>query len=93
MIAVGGQGIHSSSPPRGIRSFPTWPESRFLAATSTATTRPIFGRVNYRMTYCDVLADSGNLHIFIPHLWRQALEVRMREEDLLRLPTKSKLFG
>ena len=71
----------------------TWTEPRFLAVTSTTTTRPIFGRVNYCMTYCDVLADSGNLHIFIPHLWRQVLEVRMREKDLMRLPTKSKLFG
>jgi hypothetical protein len=71
----------------------TWTEPRFLAVTSTVTTRPLFGRVNYCMTYCDVLADAGNLHIFIPHLWRQVLEVRMREKDLMRLPTKSKLFG
>ena len=71
----------------------TWTEPRFFALTSTVTTRPIFGHVVYCMTYCDVLADSGNLHIFIPHLWRQVLEVRMKENDLMRLPTKSQLFG
>jgi hypothetical protein len=43
------------------------------------------------MAYCDVLAVLGNLHIFIPHLWRQVLEVRMREKDLMRLPTRSSL--
>ncbi len=71
----------------------SWTEPRFLAVTSTRTTRPIFGTEWYCLTYCDVLADAGNLHIFIPHLWRQVLEVRMKEQDLLRLPTRAELFG
>ena len=70
----------------------SWSEPRFLAVTSTVTTRPIFGLVQYCMTYCDVLADQGHLHIFIPHLWRQVLQVRLREEDLKRLPTRAQLF-
>jgi predicted neuraminidase len=71
----------------------SWDQPRFLAVTSTTTTRHFAGTEQYCMTYCDVLADHGQLHIFIPHLWRQILEVRMSEKDLMRLPTKSKLFG
>jgi hypothetical protein len=71
----------------------SWDEPRFLAVTSTATSRHFAGTEQYCMTYCDVLADHGQLHIFIPHLWRQILEVRMSERDLLRLPTKAQLFG
>lgn len=68
----------------------SWTEPRFLAVTSTKTTR-LFYSEQYCLTYCDVLADHGQLHIFIPHLWRQVLHVRMREEDLQRLPARSDL--
>jgi hypothetical protein len=71
----------------------SWDEPRFLAVTSAMTSRLLFGTEQYCMTYCDVLADHGQLHIFIPHLWRQVLEARMSEKDLLRLPTKAQLFG
>lgn len=71
----------------------TWSEPRFLAVTSTTLTRPLFGNEQYVLTYSDTLADRGQLHIFIPHLWRQVLHVRMSERDLLKLPTKRDLFG
>lgn len=71
----------------------SWTEPRFLASTSTATTRPIFGSIQYCMTYCDILADHGIVNIFIPHLWRQVLQIRIPERDLLKLPTKADLFG
>ncbi len=66
----------------------TWTEPRFLAVTSTRTTRLFYGQ-QYCMTYCDVLADAGQLHIFIPHLWRQVLHLRLSEKDLQRLPAKA----
>lgn len=69
----------------------TWSEPRFLAATSRQTTRPFFSVTIRSLTYCDVLADQGRLHIFIPHLWRQVLHVRMSEQDLDRLPTRAEL--
>ena len=70
----------------------TWGEPRLLAVTSTTTSRPLFGNEQYVLTYSDVLADQGQLHIFIPHLWRQVLHVRMSEKDVLKLPTKRDLF-
>jgi len=70
----------------------TWSEPRFLAATSTTLTRPLFGTEQYVLTYSDTLADKGQLHIFIPHLWRQVLHVRMSEKDLMKLPTSRELF-
>lgn len=69
----------------------TWSAPRFLAVTSRQTSRPFFSRSMYGLTYCDVLADQGRLHIFIPHLWRQVLHVRLSEKDLDRLPTRSDL--
>lgn len=71
----------------------TWTEPRFFMSTATTTTRLLFGQEQYCITYCDVLADDGMLNIFLPHLWRQVLHVRMSESDLTRLPTKRDLFG
>jgi hypothetical protein len=71
----------------------TWTEPRFLMSTATTISRLLFGSQQYCITYCDVLADNGMLNIFLPHLWRQVLQVRMREQDLDRLPTRRDLFG
>jgi hypothetical protein len=70
-----------------------WTVPRFLMSTATTISRPLFGGEQSCLTYCDVLADNGMVHIFLPHLWRQVLQVTMREEDLRRLPTKRDLFG
>jgi Neuraminidase (sialidase) len=71
----------------------TWTEPRFFMSTATTITRLLFGSEQYCLTYCDVLADDGMLNIFLPHLWRQILQVRMKETDLSKLPTKKDLFG
>jgi Neuraminidase (sialidase) len=71
----------------------TWTEPRFFMSTSTTTTRHLFGSEQYCITYCDLLADDGTLNIFLPHLWRQVLQVRMKETELVKLPTKKDLFG
>ena len=54
--------------------------------TATESTRKLFGRTFVNLTYSDTLAVDGQLHIFVPHLWRQVLHVRMKESDLERLP-------
>ena len=71
----------------------TWTEPRFFMSTATTITRQLFGSEQYCITYCDLLADDGTLNIFLPHLWRQILQVRMKETDLGKLPTKRDLFG
>jgi hypothetical protein len=71
----------------------TWTEPRFFMSTATTTTRLLFGHEQYCLTYCDLLANDGMLNIFLPHLWRQVLQVRMPESELSRLPTKHDLFG
>jgi Neuraminidase (sialidase) len=70
----------------------TWTEPRFLMSTATTITRKLFGSEQYCITYCDVLAEDGTLNIFLPHLWRQVLQVRMQEADLGKLSTKRELF-
>jgi hypothetical protein len=37
--------------------------------------------------------DGDTLNIFIPHLWRQAVHVRIKEADLLKLPTKAEILA
>jgi hypothetical protein len=71
----------------------TWTEPRFLMSTATTTTRLLFGSEQYCLTYCDVLSNDGTLNIFLPHLWRQVLQVRMKETELSKLPSKKDLFG
>ncbi len=68
----------------------TWSEPRFLMVTSTTTSRLLFGRTHFNLTYSDALAmPNGDLHIFVPHLWRQVLQLTLRETDLQKLPTRA----
>ena len=68
----------------------TWSEPRFLMVTSTTTTRLLFGRTHFNLTYSDAIAmPNGDLHIFVPHLWRQVLQLTLRETDLQKLPTQA----
>jgi hypothetical protein len=39
----------------------------------------------------DCLVDGGDLHLFIPQRWRQVLHVRLKEDDLPRLPVRQDL--
>lgn len=71
----------------------TWTEPRFLMCSATQTTRKLAGNIFSSLTYCDLIAEDGVLHIFLPHLFRQVLHVRIQESDLQRLPTRRELFG
>jgi acetyl esterase/lipase len=44
-----------------------------------------------QISYVDLLADKGNLHLFVPYGWKQTLHVRFNERDLARMPTKAAL--
>lgn len=71
----------------------TWTEPRFFMSSATQTTRKLAGNIFSSLTYCDLIAEDGVLNIFLPHLFRQVLHVRMKESDLQRLPTRRDLFG
>ena len=68
----------------------TWSEPRFAFANALA---PSFSNAwrNYNCSYLDAFADGGTLHIFCPHRWQQALHLRLRAEDLGKLPTRVEL--
>jgi hypothetical protein len=63
----------------------TWSAPRFVSANALA---PSFNNAwrNYNCSYCDVILDAGNLHIFMPHRWERCLHLTLREADLQRLP-------
>jgi BNR repeat-like domain len=69
----------------------TWTEPRFLMVTSTCTTQGMWGNKMALNSYADILADRGMLHIFVPHNWRQVLQIRLPESDIDRLPTASEI--
>jgi Neuraminidase (sialidase) len=71
----------------------TWTEPRFLMSSATATSRKLAGNLVSSLTYCDLIAEDGVLNIFLPHLWRQVLQVRMKESELEKLPTRRDLYG
>ena len=66
----------------------TWSEPRFLLANSGEPARLTgWSGSSPMVSYCDVLVDAGELHLFIDHQVRQVLHVRLRETDLKELPT------
>ena len=62
----------------------TWSEPRFLMASVNENRKE-------QISYVDLLADDGHLHLFVPYGWKQTLYVQLRESDLLKLPTKAEL--
>jgi hypothetical protein len=68
-----------------------WTEPRFLMVTSTYTTQGMWGNKMALNSYADTLADNGMLHIFVPHNWRQVLQIRLPEAELERLPVAAEL--
>jgi hypothetical protein len=68
----------------------TWSEPRFLLVNALAAAEGDGWR-DYQCSYLDMFADDGEMHIFMPHRWRRALHLSMRESDLDDLPTSSEL--
>lgn len=68
----------------------TWSEPRFLLVNAFAPTLGSSWR-NYQCSYIDMVADGNNLHIFMPHRWRQAIHLTLEASDLEKLPTRADL--
>ena len=70
----------------------TWEEPRFVIANADATPRPIWGEEQeFCVSYVDLLVDGDDLHLFVPHRFRQLLHLRFTEKDLRSLPTRKDL--
>ncbi|MCL2741874.1 MAG: glycoside hydrolase [Oscillospiraceae bacterium] len=70
----------------------TWGEPVFVycnAVRHDAEASPFF---NNQCSYNDLFMDGDTLNVFVPHLWRQALHLRIKESDLLRLPTRAEII-
>ena len=70
----------------------TWSEPRFVLANS-AGGGTIGDYLNWSVSYSDVLADRGVVHLFFSHQFRQVLHVCFEEKMLSRLPTRADLPG
>lgn len=68
----------------------TWSEPRFVFANALAETLASDFR-NYQCSYIDVFADGEDLHLFVPHRWRQVLHLQSKESALDRFPTREEL--
>lgn len=68
----------------------TWSEPRFLLVNALAPAEGDAWR-DYQCSYLDAFADRGELHIFMPHRWRRALHLHMKEGDLAALPRAGEL--
>lgn len=68
----------------------TWSEPRFVFANALAETLNSPFR-NYQCSYIDVWADGDDLHLFVPHRWRQVLHLTLKAGALSRLPSKADL--
>jgi predicted neuraminidase len=66
----------------------TWSEPRFLLGDAARSLPPYAWN---EVSYCDLLADGGELHLFFDHQKRQILYARFSEADLKSLPTRSEI--
>lgn len=62
----------------------TWSEPRFVMASANQDR-------SVQVSYIDMLADDGQIHLFVPYGWRQTLHVRFSENDFSRMPTRDDL--
>ena len=46
---------------------------------------------NHQCSYIDMFADGDEVHLFVPHRWRQVLHLHFKESDLGKLPTEGEL--
>ncbi len=65
----------------------TWSEPRFVFANATSADEPGLNQCSY----LDLVAKDDVLHMFIPHQWRRALHLQMKEADIANLPTASRI--
>lgn len=68
----------------------TWSEPRFLFANALDETEENTNG-SYQCSYVDLLVDDGNIHMFVPHRWRQVIHLHMKESDLANCPTRAEL--
>jgi hypothetical protein len=68
----------------------TWTEPRFVLANS-AGGGTFGGYADWCVSYQDMVADHGVLHLFFSHQFRQALHVWFEEKILNQLPTRREL--
>ncbi|MFA5189505.1 MAG: sialidase family protein [Verrucomicrobiia bacterium] len=66
----------------------TWTEPRFVLANALGETEPN-AWFNYQCSYLDAFPDDGTMHLFLPHRWKRALHLTIKESDLETLPTKA----
>ena len=69
----------------------TWSEPQFLFANATPPNPKKNGWFNHNISYLDAVIDDGDIHIFCPHLWNRAVHIKMKETDLVGLPTFKEL--
>lgn len=68
----------------------TWSEPRFVVANALDETLENAFR-NHQCSYIDMFADGDEVHLFVPHRWRQVLHLHFKESDLGKLPTEGEL--
>ena len=68
----------------------TWGEPRFVFANALDETLENAFR-NHQCSYLDMFADGEDIHLFVPHRWRQVLHLQFKESDLKKLLSKAEL--
>jgi photosystem II stability/assembly factor-like uncharacterized protein len=71
----------------------TWSEPVFVYCNAVKHDESLQPFFNNQCSYNDLFMDGDTLNVFIPHLWRQAVHLQIKEADLLKLPTKSDILS
>jgi len=68
----------------------TWSEPRFVFANALDETLESAFR-NHQCSYIDMFADGDDIHLFVPHRWRQVLHLQFKESDLSSFPAQEEI--
>jgi len=69
-----------------------WAEPRFVFSNALAPTVGL-PFMDHACSYMDAFLDGDEWQLFLPHRWMRALRMRIKERDLLALPTQSDIDG
>jgi len=64
-----------------------WSQPQFLSVNAVQPDPQRDHWFNHNCSYLDMFVDDGALNVFAPHVWREALHLRIKEADLVRIPT------
>ena len=90
-VGVQGMDVALGSPPKGFSVLDDVGILAHEAVRGQVVHRTAGPKIGIYETKATLTPDGDDLHIFMPHRWRQAVHLTVKASDLARLPTRAEL--